>query len=49
MKVKTTVKAGLVVGVGNVLGTLGTGNNAEGGSSVGSNVQTGNGIQVNLL
>ena len=49
MKVKTTVKAGLVVGIGNVLGALGTGNNAEGGSSVGSNVQTGNGIQVNLL
>jgi hypothetical protein len=52
MKVKTTVKAGaVVVGVGGILSTgTNTGNNAAGGSSIGSNNQGGTGnIQVNLL
>jgi hypothetical protein len=52
MKVKTTVKAGaVVVGVGGILTGSGnnTGNSATGASSIGSNNQTGNGIQINLL
>jgi hypothetical protein len=50
MKVKTTVKAGaVVVGVGNIIGSNGTGNSAATGSNIGANIQTGSGIQVNVL
>ena len=48
MKVKTTVKAGLIVGIGNVVGSGGSGNTTIAGGTIG-NSQTGSGTQINVL